>query len=431
MIEFNRESYLPKMADMGAGYAPTAPIKMADCGIDPAMLLDQSLRTAYLLPQFTTEQMAAKLHLPHTLSGELLEQLRKDNLLEVQGQEGHFSYRYCITSRGRERAERLMQICGYTGPAPVSLEAYRAMLEWQAEQNIGPSPEDVKALFSELVLPDDAIHTAGLAVSSGRSLFVSGPPGNGKTTLGHLLNKAAGADIWIPYCIAVDNFNVIRLFDTHCHEIVAHDPRQPIDKRWVKIRRPFIVAGGEMTLASLDLAYIPALRYYEAPLHMKANGGTFLIDDFGRQQVAPDQLLNRWIIPLEHHIDFLTLHSGQKIQVPFLLMLIIATNLDPRDVTDPAFLRRIGYRIEVNAPTPESYAEIFRQYARRCGVAEVDEGVIALLLENYRSSGRELRACEPRDLILRAGDICRYHGRELALTDDIVMQAWNGYFGMV
>ena len=429
MIEMASEDYLPKMIDIGAGFAPAAPGKIADCGIDRSILLDLVLRTAYMLPQFTTQQMATRTHLSHTIASELLEQLRKDNLLEVQGQEGHFSYRYLISGRGRERAERLLEICGYTGPAPVSLEAYRAMLEWQSEQNPSPTAEDVKKALAELVLPEDVVATAGVAMSSGRSLFVSGPAGNGKTTLGHLLNKTAGSDMWIPYSIAIDNSYIIRLFDSHCHEVVEHDATQPVDKRWVKIRRPFVVAGGEMTLASLDLAYIPALRYYEAPLHMKANGGTFLIDDFGRQHLAPDQLLNRWIIPLEHKIDFLTLNTGQKIQVPFLLMLIIATNLDPKDVTDPAFLRRIGYRVQINAPTPESYAEIFRQYATKCGVAKVDAKVIDGLLARYRSTGRELRSCEPRDLILRAADICRYRGEELVLTDEIIRQAWNGYFG--
>jgi SpoVK/Ycf46/Vps4 family AAA+-type ATPase len=161
---------------------------------------------------------------------------------------------------------------------------------------------------------------------------------------------------------------------------------------------------------------------------MKANGGTFLIDDFGRQHVAPEDLLNRWIVPLEHRIDFLTLHTGQKIEVPFLLMLIIATNLDPKDVTDPAFLRRIGYRIQINAPTPESYTQIFRQYAKRCG-AEADDSVITRLLERYKSTGKELRACEPRDLILRASDICSYRNQPLQITDEIIGMAWDAYFG--
>lgn len=428
MVEINRATFLPKMTDVGAGFAPAAPVKIADCGVDRTILQDLALRTAYQLPQFTTEQMATRMHVAHPIADDLLEQLRKDGMLEVQGQEGPFSYRYSISGKGRERAERLSHICGYVGPAPVSLEAYRAMLEWQSEQTTAPGPDEVKKALAELVIPEDSALIAGLAVSSGRSLFVSGPPGNGKTTLGHLLNKIGGSDIWIPYCIAVDNFNIIRLYDSHCHEIIEHDAKQSIDKRWVKIKRPFVVAGGEMTLASLDLAYVPALNYYEAPLHMKANGGTFLIDDFGRQRVAPDELLNRWIIPLEQRIDFLTLHTGQKIEVPFLLMLIIATNLDPEEVTDPAFLRRIGYRMQITAPSPEAYAEIFRQYAERCG-AQVDPAVITTLLERYRTSGKELRACEPRDLILRVSDICRFRGQELAITNETVQLAWNGYFG--
>jgi predicted ATPase with chaperone activity len=183
-----------------------------------------------------------------------------------------------------------------------------------------------------------------------------------------------------------------------------------------------------MTLESLDLAYLPALKYYEAPLHMKANGGTFLIDDFGRQRVEPHELLNRWIIPLEHQIDFLTLHTGQKIQVPFLLMLIIATNLDPKDVTDPAFLRRLGYRARLSAPTEELYAKIFQQYAARCGLT-LERALIEHILARYRASQREMRACEPRDLIERVRDICNHSGQKLTIDTKLMDLAWEGYFG--
>ena len=183
-----------------------------------------------------------------------------------------------------------------------------------------------------------------------------------------------------------------------------------------------------MTLDSFDLTYSPALRYYEAPLHLKANGGTYLIDDFGRQRVDPHELLNRWIVPLEHRIDYLTLHTGQKIQVPFRVMLIIATNLDIGAITDPAFLRRMGYRLHVGSPTPERYAVIFERYAARRGLV-VPPGMVGRLLERYRATGRELRSCEPRDLIERAEDICRFRGLPLELTDEVVDLAWAGYFG--
>lgn len=421
--------HLPKLIETESGPAPEAPTTMKATGIDRAILLDLALKTAHLLPQLSTESAAQKLHLPRALAAELLDQLRTDALLEALGQENPFSFRYAITQRGRERASRLMEISGYVGPAPVSLDAYSAMLQWQSARTPHVSPDAVKKALEGLVLTDEAMQIAGLAISSGRSLFLSGPPGNGKTSLGRQLHHAFSGDIWIPHCIAVDS-NVIRLFDAHCHEAVpvAAEKHHPIDQRWIKVKRPFVVAGGEMTLASLDLAYLEAQRYYEAPLHMKANGGTFLIDDFGRQHVEPHELLNRWIIPLEHKIDFLTLHSGQKIEVPFLLMLIIATNLDPKDVTDPAFLRRLGYRLRIEAPTPELYAKIFNAYAARHDV-KVQLEVLARLLKRYAESGRELRSCEPRDLIERVSDICRHRGQPLALTDELLDLAWRGYFG--
>jgi hypothetical protein len=214
------------------------------------------------------------------------------------------------------------------------------------------------------------------------------------------------------------------------HQASGVPVEQPwtIDQRWVRIHRPLIVGGSEMTLKSCDLIYSPSLRYYEAPLHMKANGGMFLIDDFGRQRADPNELLNRWIIPLEDRIDYLTLHTGQKIQIPFLQSLIIATNLDPMAVMDPAFLRRMGYRLYLGEPTPDRYSEIFEQYASGQGMS-TPPGLLTGLLERYRSEQRELRCCEPRDLIERARDICRFTGRAFELDDDVMKLAWTSYFG--
>jgi len=422
-------SHLPNMLETEDGPAPEAPTNVDATGVSKSILLDLALKTAHVMPSITTESAAQSMHLTQMVVAGLLEQLRADLLLEVQGKDGPFGYRYTISQRGRERASRLLEVSGYIGPAPVSLDAYKEMLEMQMAKSPDVSAERVKSVLSELVLSDEAIQVAGLAISSGRSLFLSGPPGNGKTSLGHQLHKALQGDLWIPHCIAVDN-NIIRLYDPQCHHKVEHasSKHQVMDKRWVKIQRPFIVAGGEMTLESLDLAYLAGSRYYEAPLHMKANGGTFLIDDFGRQHVAPDELLNRWIIPLEHRIDFLTLHTGQKIQVPFLMMLVIATNLDPKDVTDPAFLRRIGYRLHVPTPTPEVYTSIFMHYAAHHNI-EVPAEVMKGILARYASSRRELRCCEPRDLIERVRDICRHRGQEMRLNDELLGLAWQGYFG--
>jgi predicted ATPase with chaperone activity len=322
-----------------------------------------------------------------------------------------------------------MEICAYVGPAPVSLRAYGAMLRWQFAQTPQVKPEHVTAALAGLVLDTKAAQLAGLAVSSGRSLFVYGPPGNGKSSLGRQLHGALPGDYWIPYCINVGN-TVIRVFDEQIHQQVEVTEEQPgtLDRRWVRIRRPLVVVGGELTLASLDLIYSPTLRYYEAPPHLKANGGVFLVDDFGRERVSPEQLLNRFITPMEYQIDYFTLMTGQKIQLPLRHLLIIATNLSLETVTDPAFLRRMGYRVYLGPPTPEHYSRIFQNYAKRLGVAASPE-VIGRLLERYRAQQREMRCCEPRDLIERARDICRFQNRPLELTAEVLDLAWSGYFG--
>lgn len=419
----------PNWIPVGDGLAPGAPVDVRDTGSDPSALSDLALRAAYTVPQFNTEWAARRIHLPQVLVGEILEQLRADKLLDVLGQAGPFGFRYSISQRGRERADRLLEVSGYVGPAPVPLESYNAALAWQLGRSPKVSPERVAAALSGLVLPSEAAQLAGLAVSSGRSLFLFGPPGNGKSSLGRALHDALSGDLWIPYCIEIEG-SVIRLFDPHCHQPVemGAEQRRSIDQRWVKVRRPLIVAGGEMTIDSLDLTYIPSLRSYEAPLHLKANGGTFLVDDFGRQRVDPHELLNRWIIPLEHQIDYMTLRTGQKFQVPLSQMLIIATNLDLEGVTDPAFLRRMGYRLYLSKPTPELYSRIFERYATGCGLA-IRPGLVGRLIERYAAEGRELRCCEPRDLIERAREICEFDGRPADLDDEVLDFAWTGYFG--
>jgi predicted ATPase with chaperone activity len=303
------------------------------------------------------------------------------------------------------------------------------MLEWQMDQIPIVTPEGVDEALTELILPREAVALAGLALSSGRSLFVFGPPGNGKTSLGRLLHNAMQGDLWIPYCIGIDGA-IIRIFDAQWHtpNPIGGEPPGSIDHRWVRIRRPLIVGGGELTIDAFDMTYSPSLRYYEAPLHLKANGGMFLVDDFGRQRVDPHELLNRWIIPLEHQVDHLTLHTGRSIQVPYRQMLILATNLDPETVMDVAFLRRMGYRLHLDKPTPEDYARIFDRYASRVGT-DVEPSVIARLVNRYRTERRELRCCEPRDLIERARDICRFRGSSLVLDEETLDLAWTGYFG--
>lgn len=419
-----------RMVRIGDLCAPQAPSSLAETGIEPQILSDLFLKLAYTAASFTTEWVTNNLCLPVPIVHDLVEQLRRDKLIEVLGDAGRLGYRMAITDRGRERAAQLFAMCGYVGPAPVSLEEYSASLDWQLSQLPEATAQEIAAAIADLVLSDLAVEVAGLAGSSGRSLFLYGPPGNGKTTLAHLLHNVLKGNIWIPHCLSVGS-EVIVVFDPETHRRADIDLPQELaiglDHRWVCCRRPFVIAAGELTLDALELSYGPG-RYYDAPMHVKANGGTFVIDDLGRQRVAPQELLNRWLFPLENRADYLTMQNGRKLCVPFRQLLVFSTNLDPNAALDGSFLRRMGYRLRVGNPDPAAYAEIFARYAAARELS-VPPGLIEGLLERYRLERRPLRSCEPRDLIERARDICAYRGIPLQLTRELLEFAWTGYFG--
>jgi hypothetical protein len=425
----SKDPHLPPLHRVGDLIAPRPPQDIASAGLSEETLKGQVLKLGYTVARFTTDWVGEQLHLSPALTGQLLEKLCFEGLVEQLWQTTQSRAHYKMTDQGLQHAMRLLEVCGYVGPTPVSLEAYTAMLRWQFANSPPVQPAHVSHALSGLVLSPKAAQLAGLAVSAGRSLFVYGPPGNGKSSLGRQIHSALPGDYWIPYAISVGE-TVIRLFDEQCHQRAELDGVKAgsFDQRWVRVRRPLVIVGGELTLDFLDLIFIPSQRYYEAPPHLKANGGVFLVDDFGRERVSPEQLLNRFITPMEYHFDYFTLRTGQKIQVPLRHVLIIATNLSPDVVTDPAFLRRMGYRVYLGPPTPEQYTRIFQQYAQRQCAAVAPE-VIEQLLERYRAQKREMRSCEPRDLIERARDICRFHGRPLELTSKVLDLAWTGYFG--
>jgi hypothetical protein len=423
-----KDPNLPPLVRVGDLVAPKAPYDIPSARLDDGALTDMIVKLAYTVSRFTTDWARQQLHLSLPLVQELLLQVCQEGMLEELLTTSQASSHYRITDRGREFAARCLEVCGYIGPTPVRLEGYAAMLRWQFANSPPVEPEHVAAALSGLVVSPKAAQLAGLAVSSGRSLFVYGPPGNGKSSLGRQIHSALQGDYWIPYAISVGN-TVIRVFDDQSHQrIPVQDKTGAIDQRWVRIRRPMVIVGGELTLETLDLIYAPSTRSYEAPPHLKANGGVFMVDDFGRERVSPEQLLNRFITPMEHHIDYFTLRTGQKIQLPLRHVLIVATNISPEKVTDPAFLRRMGYRLYLGPPGPEDYARIFREYAQRLGATIAPE-VIERLLKRYRAQERELRACEPRDLIERARDICGFQGKPLELTNKVLDLAWIGYFG--
>jgi hypothetical protein len=425
----SKDPYLPPLRKFGDFMAPQAPQKKAEVEAEFKDMTDLAMKLADTVARFTTDWVAQQLHLSMNLTRDVLTSLSQEGLIEELWQTGTGSAHYRITEQGHTHAQRLMEACAYIGPAPVTMEAYSAMLRWQFANSPPVKPEHVAASLSTMVLPRKSAQLAGLAVSSGRSLFVYGPSGNGKSSIGRNIHSALQGDYWIPYAISVQGATVIRVFDAQCHQKVdIGEKGDVVDQRWARIRRPMVVVGGELTLDMLDLIFSPAFRYYEAPPHLKSNGGVFLVDDFGRERVSPDQLLNRFITPMEHSFDYFTLRTGQKIQLPLRHVLIIATNLGPETVTDPAFLRRMGYRLYLGAPTVEQYIKIFKNYAQKSG-AEAPPEVIDRLLDRYKEQDRELRACEPRDLIERAKDICKFHNRPLELSNKVLDLAWTGYFG--
>jgi len=318
--------------------------------------------------------------------------------------------------------------CAYEGPAPVSLDDYSHMIRLQAVPSKPASPETVRQVFSDLVLPESLLQTLGCVINSRASLFLTGLPGVGKTAVSERINSALAGDIWIPYAIEIDG-RVIRVFDPHTHRVVLNEPDTlDYDHRWVRIKRPLIMVGGELTLKDADLAWSDMSKFYEAPFQLKSNGGTLVIDDFGRQQVAPHELLNRWTLPLERRVDFLTLQNGQKIEVPFEQLVVFSTNLLERDLVDEAFLRRMGYRARIDPPSTDAYIEIFKRAATSRGLS-ADRDSLDYVIRKYVAEGRPMKSCEPRDLLNRISDICLFEGTAPKLTRQLIDVAWRNYFG--
>ena len=407
---------------------PLVPEELSETGVAEGFLSDLALKHVAMMAEPTTNAIAHRLHLPRTLTEELLQQLYREKLIEVRLQTTPGSTRYAMLDHGWDRLSRLLSVCGYTGPAPVSLADYTHMMRLQSIPSEPASMETVREAFHDLVLPNSLLQTLGCVINSRRSLFLTGLPGTGKTAVAERINGALSGAIWIPYAVEIDG-QIIRVFDAHCHQPASEEvtPAE-YDRRWVLIGRPLVVVGGELTLENTDLTWSEAAKFYEAPFQMKSNGGTLVIDDFGRQRVPPQDLLNRWIVPLERRVDYLALHTGKKIEVPFEQLVVFSTNLDENDLTDQAFLRRMGYRARVEPPTAPAYTEIFERAASMRGVV-CEKTVLDHVLNKYRTERRQMKGCEPRDLLDRATDLCVFEAMPLQLTKEILDTAWRNYFG--
>jgi hypothetical protein len=407
---------------------PPVPEEIADLGVGENFLCELALKHVAMIPEPTTAAIAERLHLPRALTEEILQKLYREKLIEVRVQSAVGSTRYGMLDHGWDRLVRLLSVCGYSGAAPVSLADYSHMMRLQSIPSHPASMETVRRAFHDLILPESLLQTLGCVINSRRSLFLSGLAGTGKTAVAERINNALPGAIWIPYAIEIDG-QIIRVFDSHCHRAAAMEVT-PIDydRRWVLIQRPLVVVGGELTLENADLTWSASAKFYEAPFQMKSNGGTLVIDDFGRQRVTPQDLLNRWIVPLERRVDFLALHTGKKIEVPFEQLVVFSTNLDENDLADQAFLRRLGYRARVEPPTPHAYTEIFKRQAHTRGMG-YNQSVMDHVLNKYKTTGRQMKGCEPRDLLDRVTDICIFGGEALELTPEVIDVAWRNYFG--
>jgi predicted ATPase with chaperone activity len=418
---------------MSDAFRPRPIATFEEAGLSQAMI--ESLVLKYLLQigTATGRKVAEELGLPYGAFPNFFRNLKNNQIVAYANSATAGDYEYYLTDAGRARARIYLEECGYVGTAPVLFEEYVRSVAAQTIANDQPKEADLRRAFSDLMISDEMFATLGPAINSGRGMFLYGYPGNGKTSIAERITRCFGTSIWIPKVIDAEG-QLIKLFDPANHEVIEtsrsgllrdddHDPR------WVQIRRPTLIAGGELTMDDLEIHYNHDTKVSEAPLQMKSNNGTFLIDDFGRQRMPPIELLNRWIVPLEKRYDFLRLASGKKIRVPFDQLILFSTNLAPKNLVDEAFLRRIPYKIEAPDPTEETFRAMIRMFAPKLGFDTVDEAAVDhLVAYHYKRVDRPFRCCQPRDLLLQVRNYCVYNEIPLALTPESFDIAAGNYF---
>jgi hypothetical protein len=422
--------------DAGQPFRPKAPETLEETGLTFEEI--ERLILKFLLAKGSARgrAIANQVRLPFQITDPILKQLKQEQLLAFKGSAEMGDYDFAITEFGRERARRYSEECTYFGSAPVTLPDYLQAMAAQSIAKQQATEEDLRRAFNDLVVSQRMLDRLGPAINSGRGMFLFGSPGNGKTSIAERVTRSFGTTIWIPRTLGIDG-DIIRLYDPGVHDAVETETQEGIlnlsgiDRRWVQIVRPTVAAGGELTMSELEVTQNAQTKICEAPLQLKSNCGVLIIDDFGRQTMPVETLLNRWIVPLEKRFDFLNIPSGKKIQVPFDQLIIFSTNLEPKDLVDGAFLRRIPYKIEVPDPTEEQFRDLCKLMAPNLGF-EYDAAAIDYLIEkHYKQAGRPFRACQPRDLMLQVKNFCSFKQSAKKLSEEAFDIAIENYFSVM
>lgn len=421
---------------LAAAWYPHEPATFVAGGLSGTEVENLVLKYLNARAEASGRDLSDHVRLPFRLIEPLMQSMKDDQLVAHKAAAMMNDYVFTLTEVGRERAKKLSDHCTYYGAAPVQLDDYVASVQAQTIADQHPTEVDLQRAFQDLLIEESMLRRLGPAVNSGRGLFLFGAPGNGKTSIAERVTAAFGEHVWIPRALTIDG-EIMRLFDPSMHEEAPLEANagllddRKIDGRWVRIKRPTIVVGGELTMDSLEVTLNTITNISEAPVQLKSNCGTLVIDDFGRQRMTTDELLNRWIVPLEKRYDFLNLSSGKKIQVPFDQLIIFSTNLEPRDLVDDAFLRRIPYKIEVIDPTEAAFRKLLVIMAKKLGVAYDQTAVDYLVETHYKAVDRRFRACQPRDLLQQIVNYCRYTKREPVMSHESFDFAVENYFAVM
>lgn len=420
----------PEPAAPVEAFVPQRPRTLQEAGLEAGMVDNMIWKTLYLSGTLSARQLSEALCLHKGIIVDHVNQMKKATLVVYTGQTGLADFDITLTEAGRERARKAFEESSYVGACPVPLREYIASIATQSITREKPNMEKVRSAFSDLLISNRMFEILGPALNSGRGMFLYGFPGNGKTSIAERITRSFGEDVWIPKTLICDGI-IIKLFDMQSHEPVNIPEDLEYDDRWIKIQRPTIIVGGELIMDNLEIRWDPDTRICEAPLQLKSNCGTLVIDDFGRQKMNPDQLLNRWIVPLEKRFDYLSMPTGKKIQVPFDQLIIFSTNLEPRDLVDDAFLRRIPYKINVPDPSEDEFRKLFEMMCPKLGFAHDAAMIDYLINTHYWRDGRQVRpyrCCHPRDLLMQIRNYCSFNNLPLELREDYFDFACNVYF---